>query len=78
MLSPGRRLGGRNALKPVPLPRKNRSPVGSGGKKKEFRPPPPVHPLKPAVVPRRGLTSPNRPTQSLSTHCVIEHVTPAP
>lgn len=78
MLSPGRRLGGRNALKPVPLPRKNRSPVGSGGKKKEFRPPPPVHPLKPAVVPRRGLTSPNRPTQSLSTHCAIEHVTPAP
>ena len=73
----GRKFGGGNSTKPVPLPRKNRPPEGSEGKR-EFHPPPPlVHTSKPAVVPRRGVTSPNRPTQSLSTHLISNHQTPA-
>jgi serine/threonine protein kinase len=68
----GRRTSGGNSPKPVPLPRKNRPPVGTGGLQKEFYAPPPIGVQKPVVVPRRSVTSPNR-----ATHCISDLVNPA-
>lgn len=67
--------GGNSPAKPVPLPRKNiPSPIITGDHKKET---PPVRP-KPTITPRRGVTSPNRPTQSLNTYFVSDIMNPEP
>ena len=73
---------GSRTPKPIPLPRKNR-PVqqtttssstggggGGGGGGGRNQPLPPICPPRPPpVTPRRGVTSPNRPTHSLSSQC---------
>ena len=68
----GKRISGGNTCKPVPLPRKNLPPVGSGGPQKEIFPTPHIGLQKPTVVPRRSVTSPNR-----TTHCISDFVNTA-
>jgi LIM domain kinase 1 len=69
--------------KPIPLPRKNRpvqptTPGGGGGVRSVNQSLPPTIPPRPSVTPRRGVTSPNRTTHSLSTQCSGDMVNPAP